>query len=50
MDHGAAECLRNFKGKINDGVSANPDFTQEFIVTTDASAYAIGAVLSQGGR
>jgi len=25
-----------------------PDFTQEFIVTTDASAYAIGAVLSQG--
>jgi len=25
-----------------------PDFTQEFIMTTDASAYAIGAVLSQG--
>jgi len=25
-----------------------PDFTQEFIVTTDASAYALGAVLSQG--
>ncbi|KAM0730356.1 Retrovirus-related Pol polyprotein from transposon 412 [Formica fusca] len=25
-----------------------PDFTQEFIVTTDASDYAIGAVLSQG--
>jgi len=27
-----------------------PDFTQEFIVTTDVSAYAIGAVLSQGKR
>jgi len=25
-----------------------PDFTEEFIVTTDASAFAIGAVLSQG--
>jgi len=25
-----------------------PDFSEEFIVTTDASAYAIGAVLSQG--
>jgi len=25
-----------------------PDFTQKFIVITDASAYAIGAVLSQG--
>ncbi|KMQ82059.1 enzymatic polyprotein endonuclease reverse, partial [Lasius niger] len=25
-----------------------PDFAQEFIVTTDASDYAIGAVLSQG--
>jgi len=24
------------------------DFTQEFIVTIDASDYAIGAVLSQG--
>jgi len=27
-----------------------PDFTQEFIVITDASAYAIRVVLSQGGR
>ena len=27
-----------------------PDFTKQFTVTTDASQYAIGAVLSQGGR
>ena len=25
-----------------------PDFTQEFLVTTDAFDYAIGAILSQG--
>ena len=25
-----------------------PDFTREFLVTTDASDYAIGAILSQG--
>jgi len=25
-----------------------PDFTEEFIMTIDASAFAIGAVLSQG--
>jgi len=25
-----------------------PDFNEEFLVTTDASDYAIGAVLSQG--
>jgi len=49
MDRGTAECLRNLKKKLMMApVLRYPDFTQKFIVTTDASAYAIGAVLSQG--
>lgn len=32
----------------NDPILRYPDFTKEFILTTDASNYAIGAVLSQG--
>lgn len=31
----------------SDQVLSYPDFTQEFILTTDASDYALGAVLSQ---
>lgn len=33
---------------INDPILQHPDFTKPFILTTDASNYAIGAVLSQG--
>jgi hypothetical protein len=33
---------------MNDPILQYPDFTQEFNLTTDASNYAIGAVLSQG--
>lgn len=32
----------------NDPILQYPDFTKDFILTTDASNYAIGAVLSQG--
>ncbi|XP_063891879.1 retrovirus-related Pol polyprotein from transposon 297 [Helicoverpa armigera] len=32
----------------NDPILQYPDFTKEFILTTDASKYALGAVLSQG--
>lgn len=33
---------------INDPILQHPDFTKPFLLTTDASNYAIGAVLSQG--
>lgn len=33
---------------INDPILQYPDFSREFILTTDASNFAIGAVLSQG--
>lgn len=33
---------------MNDPILSYPDFEKEFIVTTDASHYALGAVLSQG--
>jgi len=49
MVHRAAKCIRNLKEKlITAPVLKYPDFTEEFIMTTDASAFAIGAVLTQG--
>lgn len=32
----------------NDPILQYPDFSKDFILTTDASNYALGAVLSQG--
>lgn len=42
----AFENLRNIL--TNPPLLQYPDFTKDFIITTDASEYAIGAVLSQG--
>lgn len=38
-------CKRNL---MNDPILSYPDFDKPFILTTDASGYAIGSVLSQG--
>lgn len=44
-----AECFEKCKKLLTmDPILIYPDFTKEFILTTDASDYAIGAVLSQG--
>lgn len=43
------ECFKICKEMfINDPILQYPDFSKEFILTTDASNYALGAVLSQG--
>lgn len=43
------ECFQKCKEiLIRDPILIYPDFEKEFILTTDASDYAIGAVLSQG--
>src|SRR5436190_4917647 len=42
------ECFEKCKTLLsNDPILKYPDFTKDFILTTDASNYAIGAVLSQ---
>lgn len=42
-------CFENCKKLLlNDPILQYPNFEKEFLVTTDASAYAIGAILSQG--
>lgn len=44
-----AECFEKCKTLLTiDPILIVPDFSKEFILTTDASDYAIGAVLSQG--
>lgn len=49
LDRDYEECFEKCKTLlINDPILQYPDFTREFILTTDASKLAIGAVLSQG--
>lgn len=47
-----SECLSSFndlrKALISDPILIYPNFEEIFVLTTDASAFAIGAVLSQG--
>jgi hypothetical protein len=43
------QCFEHCKKFLtNDPILQYPDFTKDFILTTDASNIAIGAVLSQG--
>ena len=43
------DCFEKCKKLLtNDPILQYPDFSKEFILTTDASNLAIGAVLSQG--
>lgn len=49
MDQSYVECFEKCKTLlVNDPILQYPDFTKDFILTTDASNLAIGAVLSQG--
>lgn len=43
------ECFEHCKTLLtNDPILQYPDFTKDFILTTDASNFALGAILSQG--
>jgi len=46
LNANAFDILR--KSLCTEPILPYPDFTQSFILTTDASGYAIGGVLSQG--
>lgn len=49
LDQEYLDCFEKCKALlINDPILQYPDFNREFILTTDASKLAIGAVLSQG--
>lgn len=49
LDSDYIDCFNKCKTLLtNDPILQYPDFTKEFILTTDASNIAIGAVLSQG--
>lgn len=49
LDQNYINCFEHCKTLLtNDPILQYPDFTKEFILTTDASNVAIGAVLSQG--
>ncbi|GJQ71451.1 hypothetical protein Trydic_g11176 [Trypoxylus dichotomus] len=43
-----AKEIKSFLGLVEDPISQYPDFSKTFNITTDASNFAIGAVLSQG--
>lgn len=49
LDSNYVECFEKCKTLlVNDPILQYPDFSKEFVLTTDASKFAIGAVLSQG--
>lgn len=49
LDQSYVECFEKCKTLlVNDPILQYPDFSKDFILTTDASNLAIGAVLSQG--
>jgi len=48
LEKRTTECIQIIKSEAHNSTYTNySDFTREFLVTTDASDFAIGAVLSQ---
>lgn len=51
LDENYTNCFEHCKTLLtNDPILQYPDFTRDFILTTDASNVAIGAILSQGTK